>query len=226
MDIIECVNKRRSVRAYKADPVPLETLKEILSMALHAPSWASTQPWEFAIATGKPLAEIRRRYVEKIADATTPDFQHTSYFPEPYNTRCKTAVGKSQAAVGIQRENKDQRRWWELRQLNNFDAPCEIFVCLDKSFRHQNGDINVWPIYDCGAAVAYITLLATNYNLGTIIQARAAIHPEIIREVLELPDSKQILVGIAIGYPDWNEPVNKFVLDKEPVDNLATFHGF
>jgi nitroreductase len=226
MDIVQAVNTRRSIRAFKADPIPLETLKEIMSLTLKAPSWANTQPWEFAIATGKPLAEIRKRYIDKIADPTTPDFQHTSYFPEPYNTRCKTAVAKSQASVGIQRDNKEQRRWWEIRQLSNFEAPCEIFVCLDKSFRHQNGDINVWPIYDCGAAVAYITLLAANYNLGTIIQARAAIHPEVIREVLGLPESRLILVGIAIGYPKLDEPVNQFERTKESVESLVTFRGF
>jgi nitroreductase len=226
MDIIQTMTKRRSVRAFKPDPIPRSVLNELMTLALRAPSWCNSQPWEFAIATGKPLAEIRKRYLEKKGEPIVPDLQPTSFFPEVYDIRAKIAVARSQESKGIQRENKEQRSQWEIQQLSNFGSPCEIYVCLDRSFRHQNGDVNVWPIFDCGSVTGFITLLATNYQLGTVIQARAAVYPNIIRNVLGIPDSKLILVGIAIGYPDWADPVNQFVNEREPLDKLAGWYGF
>jgi len=44
MDVMEAIESRKSVRAFKADPVPRPTLQAIMDAALQAPSWANTQP--------------------------------------------------------------------------------------------------------------------------------------------------------------------------------------
>ena len=69
-------------------------------------------------------------------------------------------------------------------------------------------------------------LLATRYGLGTVVQAQAAAYPSVLREVLEISDSKIVLLGIAIGYPDWDNPVNQFTTEREPLDKIVTWHGF
>src|SRR4030042_6632871 len=69
MDIVEAINQRKSIRAFKADPVSKEILREIMGLALRAPSWGNTQPWDFAMATGKKLEEVRQDFVEKAAAA-------------------------------------------------------------------------------------------------------------------------------------------------------------
>ena len=69
-------------------------------------------------------------------------------------------------------------------------------------------------------------LLATNYGLGTVDQAQAVIYPDIIRKTLEIPEDKLIALGIAIGYPDWNNPINKEHRDREPLDKVVKFYGF
>ena len=63
MDTAAAVNKRKSIRAFKPDPVPRKILREIMELALRAPSWANTQPWELAIASGSKLEEIKKRGV-------------------------------------------------------------------------------------------------------------------------------------------------------------------
>jgi nitroreductase len=45
MDIVEAIKTRKSIRAFKPDPVPQDILKEIMRLAQNAPSWANTQPW-------------------------------------------------------------------------------------------------------------------------------------------------------------------------------------
>ncbi len=65
MDVIKAINERFAVRAFKSDPVPLDLLKKIIEQALRAPSWANTQPWEFAVATGKKLKAIQDGFAKR-----------------------------------------------------------------------------------------------------------------------------------------------------------------
>lgn len=226
MDISEAIMARKSIRAFKPEPVPEAVLNEIIEKALRSPSWANIQPWEMVVTRGPKLDEIRRRYNERKGENITPDFLQFIKFPEPYNSRSQAAVAKSHESAGIKREDKAKREWWEEQQLNNFRAPCEIYICIDRAIYRPDGKLNVWPIFDCGAITGLIALLAASYDLGTVIQARAVVYPDIIREVLGIPDNKLFLVGVAIGYPDLTDPVNQYTTDREPVDNLVRWYGF
>ena len=55
MDFIDLVQKRRSVRKYKSDPVPEEKLNYILEAARTAPSWGNRQCWKYIIVTNEAL---------------------------------------------------------------------------------------------------------------------------------------------------------------------------
>src|SRR5450759_5077940 len=95
MDIAEAINTRRSIRWFKTDPVPRKTLEEIMTLSLRAPSWANTQPWEFAIVTGKKLEEIRQGFLDKANADPYPDLARPFAYPEPYDSR-RRALGKRQ----------------------------------------------------------------------------------------------------------------------------------
>jgi hypothetical protein len=69
-------------------------------------------------------------------------------------------------------------------------------------------------------------LLAVNYGLGTIAQAMAVVYPDIIHKEINIPQDKLIALGIAIGYPDWSNEINKDFRDREPLDTMAGFYGF
>jgi nitroreductase len=227
MDIAEVINQRKSIRAFKSDPVPKEILKEIMELALRAPSWANTQPWEFAIVTGEKLEEIRQAFVEKAAsEEDKPDIPRPREFPEPYDTRRRVLGRKVLELKGIRREDKERRKWWLLQGLRLFEAPCVIYICVDRSFYQQGDALNVWPVFDCGLVAENIMLLATKYGLGTIAQIQAVAYPDVLRKVLGIPDSKLIALGIAVGYPDWNDPVNQLRSEREPLHNVSTWYGF
>jgi nitroreductase len=49
MDTLEAIRERRSVRKYKSDPVPKESLMKILEAVRWSPSWANTQCWEVVV---------------------------------------------------------------------------------------------------------------------------------------------------------------------------------
>jgi nitroreductase len=228
MDIVEAINQRKSIRAFKADPVPKEILREIMELALRAPSWGDTQPWEFAIATGKKLEEIRQAFVDKAAAAQedNPDIPRPREFPQPYDTRYRVVSRKVLELKGISREDKEKRKRWVLQGLRLFEAPCAIYIYIGRSFYQQGDTLNIWPLFDCGLVAENIMLLATRYGLGTIPQIQAVVYPDVLRKVLGIPDSKVIVLGISVGYPDWDDPVNQFRSEREPLDNVSTWHGF
>jgi nitroreductase len=226
MEIVEAIKQRKSIRAFKSDLVTKEILKEIMELALRAPSWANTQPWEFAIVTGKKLEEIRQAFVGKMEEDPNPDIPRPREFPEPYDTRRRVVGRKVLELKGISREDREKRKLWLLQGLRLFEAPCVIYIYTDRSFYLQGDRLNIWPIFDCGLIGENIMLLATNYGLGTITQIQAVGYPDVLRKVLGISDSKLIVLGIAIGYPDWDDPVNQLRSEREPLDNVSAWYGF
>jgi nitroreductase len=219
-EISEAIARRQSVRAFKQKPVPVDILKKLLQESLRAPSWANTQPWEFAVATGSLLESIRAGFLEKSTVSPSPDIARPPEFPERYAARIRV----------LDRQNRlVTQKDWDSRRVQNFrhfGAPAVIYLLTRREFYYQAKGLNVWALYDCGAVVQNILLLATKYELGTIVQAQAVAYPEVLRDVLKIPESKIFILGIAIGYPDWDNPINRFRTEREPLEEISTWHGF
>src|SRR6184192_2947736 len=79
MDALDAIHRRTSVRRFRPDPVPRETIAQVLDCAVRAPNHKLTQPWRFAVLTGAArsrFAEIRARHRSKrYADAASPEAQ-------------------------------------------------------------------------------------------------------------------------------------------------------
>lgn len=61
MNLYEAMEKRRSIRAYKADPVPQDALERMLRAAQVAPSWKNRQAWHIlTIEKRDTLVELGR----------------------------------------------------------------------------------------------------------------------------------------------------------------------
>jgi Nitroreductase len=63
MDFFECIESRRSVRAYKPDPVEEDKLEKLLDAAAHAPTACNKQPFRvLVIHTSGREAGLKRVY--------------------------------------------------------------------------------------------------------------------------------------------------------------------
>ncbi len=67
MKVLDVIQKRRSVRKYKEDPIPEKVLRCVLEAARLAPSGSNIQPWKFIIVKDKALKE-------KLAQASAGQF--------------------------------------------------------------------------------------------------------------------------------------------------------
>jgi len=57
LTVMEAIQKRRSIRKFKPDPVPDEVITQILEAARLAPSGTNRQPWRFQVIKDKALKE-------------------------------------------------------------------------------------------------------------------------------------------------------------------------
>ena len=74
MDAIEAIHGRTSVRRFRPEPVPRETIARLLDVAVRAPNHKLTEPWRFTVLTGaacRRLAELRARH--RLKRYTDPD---------------------------------------------------------------------------------------------------------------------------------------------------------
>jgi nitroreductase len=220
MDLVDSIKERKSIRAFKSDPVSKDLLIQIIEQALRAPSWANTQPWEFAVVTGKPLKEIQKGFLKKGEEDPNPDVARPYEFPEPYLSRVKALAPKGFTPT---KEDMEARK---IRNFEHYGAPAVIYLLVGRPFYHQEKGINAWSLYDCGSVVQNIMLLATSHGLGTVAQAQAVVYPDINRKVVDIPKSKLIALGIAIGYPDWDDPATQIYREREPLDKICTWFGF
>lgn len=57
MSILKVIKERRSVRRYKADPIPDDVLHRVLEAARFSPSGKNLQPWKFILVHDESLKQ-------------------------------------------------------------------------------------------------------------------------------------------------------------------------
>ena len=72
MNAMECLLTRRSIRKYKREPIPRETLEEILAAACCAPSAINMQHWHFMVIQTPEKMEEFREVMRRVMTAFRP----------------------------------------------------------------------------------------------------------------------------------------------------------
>ena len=218
MNVHEAVLARRSIRAFKSDPVPRKVLEEIMERALWSPSWGNTQPWKFTIVGGKTLEKIRTDYVGLFQgrSAAKPDFPFQTTFNEIQTIRYK-GLGKSLfQALDIARDDMEKRNAYNLGMARFFEAPCLIYLHFSRGF-------NPYALMDGGIILQTIALLAMEQGLGTCILTRSVSYPDVVRRHTGLDSDQMLIMGIGIGYPIPDHPANLFRSQRGKPEEFLTF---
>ena len=205
MDVKEAVLARKSIRAFDATPVSRKVLEEILETALRAPSWGNTQPWKFTIVGGETLTRIQEEYVRLFGEGVppNPDFEMPIEFSDAQKARYM-GLGKGLfQALGIAREDTEKRNAYYENMMRALGAPHVIYLHLDKGF-------NPYALMDGGAILQTIALLAVEKGLGTCFLAQAVRYPDVVRKHAGIPPDQMLVMGMAIGTPIQDHPVNLF----------------
>ncbi len=216
MDFVEVVKARMSVRAYKPDPVPREVLERVIGTALWSPSGSNTQPWELAVVTGDKKEELDSILVDCIRKGVKPDPD----VPIPQDIPEKMLARRNEvhAKLGEYLAPPEPGTSYPMEMFRFFDAPVAVMVWVERSM----GD---YSTFDAGLFVQTLMLSAVNEGLGTCAERSVILFSNQIREFLELPESKKLLLGLALGYPDPDAPINSARTERGTVDDFTAWLG-
>ncbi len=219
MEIIDTINSRYSVRAFKPDPVPRHILEELLTVSQRSPSWANTQTWEFAVVGGAVLDDLRKALADRAfaQEARNADIPYPEWTGKYKERRSRNGL-RLYEHMGIAREDVEKQLNWFVSMYRFFDAPNAIYITTEK-------DISDWAIMNVGLVAQTISLAALHYGLGSIMLAAGVSYPDTVRLKLNIPETKQILISIAIGYPEEDARVNKFRTERVPLSEICSWHG-
>lgn len=202
--LLELVKQRRSIRRFKPDPVPDDSIDKILEIARWAPSGFNMQPWEFVVVRKEALRKA-------IVDIIAYYWDHSRDM-EPAREEWQ---GRTWKLTGMTQEKGDFS-----------EAP--VFIILFGDPRTQDGlpmgvryDRNrLQIIHTSGLANAFLYMHLAATTLGLASQWISAVQTPyahcMIKNLLGIPSELEIYDMMALGYPALR-PSGKFMRELQDV---------
>jgi nitroreductase len=223
MNVTEAVARRRSVRAFKPDPVPGALVRDILEKAARAPSGGNLQPWRVYGLAGEPLAVFNAKIAALLQQGVPSEPVEYEVYPpdlwEPFRSRRFQAGEDLYATIDVSRDNKLGRLAQFANNYRFFGAPAALFFCLDRRLGPPQ-----WA--DLGMYMQTVMLLAVEAGLDTCAQEAWSRFPLTIGKTLDLPEHELMFSGMALGYADDTAPINTLRTRRDSVDDFAMLKGF
>lgn len=212
MDLTRAILDRKSIRAFKPDPIPREKIEEILRLAIHAPSAVNLQPWEFTIVAGEERERLSRRLIKSYQE------KKISCGPGAVKPLPKTYAKRGAKTLNVMRPFFEEMNVLPDQYINEgscnfYGAPVAIIICVDDSFSKER-------LVDIGVILGYLVLSAHELGLGTCPIGLITAYEDEVKDALNIPESKNVVVGVALGCPDWESPINRFKAPKDSLDKM------
>lgn len=219
--VAEAIASRRSVRAFRPDPVDEATVREILEIASRAPSGTNIQPWRVYAVAGEAKERVTRA-VLAAREAGEEEHEY-NYYPtewrEPYLSRRRKVGYDLYGLLGIQKGDKE-KMWAQFgRNYVFFGAPVGLFFTIER-------DLGQGAWLDAGMFIGNVMAAARGFGLDTCPQAAWCGYHKAVRKALDIPGNEILLCGMSLGVADEEAPENALVTEREPADSFVRFEGF
>jgi 5,6-dimethylbenzimidazole synthase len=172
--VYEAIARRRDIRSFHPAPIAPDALARVLNAAHHAGSVGFSQPWNFILVDD---AEVRRRIHDHVN------------------------AERMRAAEGFDAERREQYLSSKLEGI--LDAPLNICVTCDRKRLGPaiigRNTIHETDIYSTYSAVQNLWLAARAEGIG--IGWVSILKPEILRQILGIPDNIAVVAYLCAGYP-------------------------
>ena len=213
MDAFETIRERRSARAFLPTPIPKELIAEILSLTVNAPSANNLQPWEFVVVMDEEKERLSRRLLKTYKEKQIScDSGAVKPLPKAIKGRgirtleaIKTYVEKTGGTVDS---------FVNEGSCNFYGAPTAIIICIDDCFSARQ-------LVDVGTAVGYLVLAAQASGLATCPIGLITDYAEEIKELLNIPENKKVVIGVALGYADRENPMSQFRSSRADISQMV-----
>ena len=202
MDIFSAMQQRRSVRAFLDKPVARADIEEIFQYAGLAPSAINVQPWEYMVVYGEEKDRLVRRINKVQAEHKVTCGPGTATrLPDKFYRRSREASRIMEAPVA--KLDLTLSRFVEEGSCSFYGAPIAVIVYIDKVFPQIR-------YLDLGLSISYLLLAAEAKGLGTCPIGLITAYGAEIADFLSIPENKEIVLGISLGYADASSPANSF----------------
>ena len=181
-EMFEMLNRRRTVRDFSDEYVPLEIIEKAIACAGTAPSGANLQPWRFVVIQN---AEIKK----KIREAAEKE----EY--ESYHGRMSEKWLRRLAVLGTD----EHKPFLEI-------APFLIVVFRINSIT-EDGETEPTYYSQESVGIAVGMLLAALHNAGLATLTHTPSPMKFLQEILQRPKNEIPFVLIPVGYPAENAKV-------------------
>jgi nitroreductase len=214
----ELLDERYSVRAFRPNPVPQQTIDHVLKVAQRTASWCNSQPWQVLIASGEAKERFRKLiYAEAASGAEDGhDFPPPREYLGVYLERRRESGFQLYNTLGIARGDKAAYARQALENYNFFGAPHVAII-------HTTEALGVYGAIDCGGYVTSFMLAAQALGVATVPQAALAFHSEVVRKHFGLGDDRKVVCGISFGFPDRDHKANSYRTTRASLADAVTF---
>ena len=98
-----------------------------------------------------------------------------------------------------------------------YGAPCALFLFMDST-------LGSWSIFDGGLFAQSLSLATHAFGLGSCLQAALAGYPDAVRQFLGIPETKRLILGISMGYPDLEAKINTYHSTRVELGTFVQWH--
>lgn len=219
-DVFAAARSRRSIRAYKPDPVPLQLLRDIVELGRHAPSGSNIQPWRVHVLTGATLKRVGSAIQSAFLSDEPGHKRDYDYYTdpvfEPYLKRRRECGWGLYGTLGIGRGEHEKSKAYRASNYTFFGAPAGLVFTIERKLEKGS-----W--LDYGMFLQTLMLAARAKGLHTCAEASIASYPDVVRRELSLSNDWVVICGMAMGYADNTAVVNTFQPSRIALDEYAIF---
>ena len=216
MDLFQTMKERRSTRAYLDKPVTRKEVERVFQFAGLAPSAMNLQPWEFVVTYGEEKDRLVRSLKKAQAERkTTCGPGTTKPLPEKFAQRSRQVLELMKP--GITETGTSYSQFIEQGSCSFYGAPIGIIVSMDRLFPKTR-------YLDVGLSVSYLLLAAHAMGLGTCPIGLILSFADVISHQLDIPENMEILLAVAMGYPDKESPVNRIKTGREDLSEILSWY--
>ncbi len=223
MDVLDAIQSRKSIRAFKPDPVPREIVHKLLDISQRSPSGTNTQPWHVYVCAGDVKQAITDDVLALAKAGEARSYEEHDYYPNDWKDihrdRRRGIGWMLYGVLGIQKGDRVASAKQGARNFLFFDAPVGIFITVDSYLKRGS-----WA--DAGMYAQTIMLAAKGLGLDTCPQAAWIPYQEPIYRHLGIPDDQDLVTGMSLGYADDSAIENTIVSEREELTNVAHYRGF
>lgn len=193
-DFLQLLRKRRSIRRFKPDPIPDESIEKILEAGRWAMSGANGQPWEFIVVKNQETKDkIGDLYVEALRMTYAIEKTRIEELRHP------AGLTASPSAPGFE------------------DAPVILIVCGDlRTYQatvlvahfagSEGGSSEATYFKSMANATHNLQLAAAALGLGSQWVSVSGILNEKLKPILGVPPELKVHTIVPIGYPAHGPP--------------------